>query len=148
MATARRCVGHGVSARPGRWPHPVGRRAAGGYGGTGGERVSGKKARGRGPGPDLLNFRCMKYSIGILGATGLTGAELVRLLLRHPGVDIAWLSSGSQAGTSYAAVYPGVGARVPAAVRTMISMDEARRTAPDAVFSCLPHAASAEAIEP
>lgn len=90
----------------------------------------------------------MKYSIGILGATGLTGAELVRLLLRHPGVDIAWLSSGSQAGTSYAAVYPGVGARVPAAVRTMISMDEARRTAPDAVFSCLPHAASAEAIEP
>ena len=96
----------------------------------------------------MLNFVCMKYSIGILGATGLTGAELVRLLLKHPGVELAWLSSGSQAGASYATVYPGVGARVPAGVATMISMDEAQQSAPDAVFSCLPHAASAEAIEP
>ncbi len=96
----------------------------------------------------MLNFVCMKHSIGILGATGLTGAELVRLLLRHPGVDIAWLSSESQAGASYAAVYPGVGARLPAAVTTMISMSDAQKTVPDAVFSCLPHAASADAIEP
>lgn len=96
----------------------------------------------------MLNFVFMKRTVGILGATGLTGVELVRLLLRHPGVDIAWLGSESQAGMSYAQVYPGVGARVPASAATMIPMEEAHGTAPDAVFSCLPHAASAEAVEP
>jgi N-acetyl-gamma-glutamyl-phosphate reductase len=96
----------------------------------------------------LLNFVSMKLSVGILGATGLTGVELVRLLLRHPGVEIAWLSSESQAGTAYAKVYPGVGARLSASVATLIPMEAAQKTTPDAVFSCLPHAASAEAIEP
>jgi N-acetyl-gamma-glutamyl-phosphate reductase len=90
----------------------------------------------------------MKLSVGILGATGLTGVELIRLLLKHPGIEIAWLSSESQAGTSYEKVYPGVGARLPAAVAKLIPMIDAQKTAPDAVFSCLPHAASAEAIEP
>jgi N-acetyl-gamma-glutamyl-phosphate reductase len=96
----------------------------------------------------LLNFVSMKLSVGILGATGLTGVELVRLLLRHPGIEIAWLSSESQAGTPYAKVYPGVGARLSESVATLIPMEVAQKTAPDAVFSCLPHAASAEAIEP
>ena len=96
----------------------------------------------------MLNFVSMKLSVGILGATGLTGVELLRLLLRHPGVEIAWISSESQAGTPYAKVYPGVGVRLPAAAATLIPMQEAWRTKPDAVFSCLPHAASAESIEP
>lgn len=105
-----------------------------------------KQAQTRGS--SLLNFVSMKLSVGILGATGLTGVELVRLLLRHPGVDIAWLSSESQAGASYATVYPGVGARLSPSVATLVPMDDAHKTTPDAVFSCLPHAASAEAIEP
>jgi N-acetyl-gamma-glutamyl-phosphate reductase len=110
--------------------------------------------RGKGQKGDLhmLNFVFMKLSVGILGATGLTGVELVRLLLRHPGVEIAWLSSESQAGAAYAAVYPALEGRLPAAVATLISMADAReasqKNAPDAVFSCLPHAASAEAVEP
>lgn len=90
----------------------------------------------------------MKLSVGILGATGLTGAELVRLLLRHPGVKIAWLSSESRAGTDYTTVYPQFAGRLPESVSVLISMQEARQTPPDAVFSCLPHAASAEAVEP
>jgi N-acetyl-gamma-glutamyl-phosphate reductase len=83
-----------------------------------------------------------------LGATGLTGVELLRLLVRHPGVEIAWISSESQTGVPYAKVYPALAARLPEAVSTLISMQTAHQTAPDAVFSCLPHAASAEAIEP
>ena len=90
----------------------------------------------------------MKLRIGILGATGLTGAELVRLLLRHPQVEISWLSSESQAGTAYDTVYPAFAFRLPEAASKLISMEEAQKTQPDAVFSCLPHAASAEAIEP
>jgi N-acetyl-gamma-glutamyl-phosphate reductase len=100
----------------------------------------------------MLNFVSMKLSVGILGATGLTGIELVRLLLRHPGIELAWLSSESQAGTAYASVYPAVEGRLPAPVATLISMEDAQKlsekNAPDAVFSCLPHAASAEAVEP
>lgn len=90
----------------------------------------------------------MKYSVGILGATGLTGAELLRLLLRHPQVEIAWLSSGSQAGTSIGKVYPAFLSRLPEKTATLIPMEEAWKKAPDAVFSCLPHAASAAAVEP
>jgi N-acetyl-gamma-glutamyl-phosphate reductase len=90
----------------------------------------------------------MKLSVGILGATGLTGAELVRLLLRHPGVDIAWLGSESQAGTAYEAVYPAFAGRLDGKVSTLVPIAQAQGTAPNAVFSCLPHAASAEAVEP
>jgi N-acetyl-gamma-glutamyl-phosphate reductase len=90
----------------------------------------------------------MKLSVGILGATGLTGVELLRLLVRHPGIEIAWLSSESQTGVPYGKVYPALAARLPESVSTLISMQAAHQTAPDAVFSCLPHAASAGAIEP
>jgi N-acetyl-gamma-glutamyl-phosphate reductase len=90
----------------------------------------------------------MKLSVGILGATGFTGVELLRLLVRHPGVEIAWISSESQPGTAYDKVYPEFAGRLPADASTLISMQAAHQTAPHAVFSCLPHAASAEAIEP
>lgn len=96
----------------------------------------------------MLNFVCMKLSVGILGATGLTGLELMRLLPRHPQVEIAWLSSESQPGTPYDKVYPAFAGRLPNGVNTLISVADAHKTAPDAVFSCLPHAASAESIEP
>jgi N-acetyl-gamma-glutamyl-phosphate reductase len=36
--------------------------------------------------------------IGIAGAAGYTGGELIRLLLNHPGVEISWLHSRSNAG--------------------------------------------------
>jgi N-acetyl-gamma-glutamyl-phosphate reductase len=96
----------------------------------------------------LVKFVGMKLSVGILGATGLTGVELLRLLLRHPGVEIAWISSESQTGVPYAKVYPSLASRLPEAASTLISMQAAHQTVPDAVFSCLPHAASAGAVEP
>ena len=42
----------------------------------------------------------------ILGASGYTGAELVRLLLRHPYVDIALLTADRRAGKLMAHVFP------------------------------------------
>ena len=39
-----------------------------------------------------------KKKIGILGASGYTGAELVRLLLRHPRVEIVVLTADRRAG--------------------------------------------------
>ena len=47
-----------------------------------------------------------KARIGVLGASGYTGAELVRLLLRHPQVDIALLTADRRAGKTMASVFP------------------------------------------
>lgn len=42
---------------------------------------------------------------GIIGATGYAGAELVRLLLRHPEAEIVWYGSRSYIDKKYASVY-------------------------------------------
>jgi N-acetyl-gamma-glutamyl-phosphate reductase len=47
-----------------------------------------------------------KARIGVLGASGYTGAELVRLLLRHPRVEIVLLTADRRAGKSMADVFP------------------------------------------
>ena len=47
-----------------------------------------------------------KAKIGVLGASGYTGAELVRLLLRHPQVEIALLTADRRAGKPMADVFP------------------------------------------
>lgn len=44
--------------------------------------------------------------VAILGASGYTGAELVRLLLGHSGVEIAVLTGNTQAGQPFSSVYP------------------------------------------
>jgi len=40
----------------------------------------------------------MKTKVGIIGATGYTGVELLRLLLRHPQVEVTALTSQKYAG--------------------------------------------------
>lgn len=47
-----------------------------------------------------------KVRVGILGASGYTGAELVRLLLGHDNVEIAVLTGNTQAGQEFSTVYP------------------------------------------
>lgn len=89
----------------------------------------------------------MTIEVGILGATGFTGGELVGLLLRHPKARIAWLSSESQPGTSYAKVYPQYTGRLPAGSDILRSLEDVKSTQPDVVFSCLPHGASAASVE-
>ena len=48
----------------------------------------------------------MTHKIAILGASGYTGAELIRLIATHPSMDIAALGANAKAGQSMAAVYP------------------------------------------
>ncbi|MEI6914283.1 MAG: N-acetyl-gamma-glutamyl-phosphate reductase [Armatimonadota bacterium] len=47
-----------------------------------------------------------QFRIGVVGATGYAGIELVRLLSRHPNAEITYLSSESQDGESLSNVYP------------------------------------------
>lgn len=43
--------------------------------------------------------------VGIIGATGYAGAELVRLLVRHPETEVKWLVSKSYVGEQFSAIY-------------------------------------------
>ena len=47
-----------------------------------------------------------KAKIGVLGASGYTGSELVRMLLRHPRADIALLTAERSAGKAMREVFP------------------------------------------
>ncbi|RZA00569.1 MAG: N-acetyl-gamma-glutamyl-phosphate reductase, partial [Moraxellaceae bacterium] len=47
-------------------------------------------------------------SVGIVGGTGYTGVELVRILLRHPQVQIKALTSRTEAGVRVDAMFPSL----------------------------------------
>ncbi len=47
-----------------------------------------------------------KIQVGVIGATGYAGLELVRLLLAHPDVEVAAVSSVSFEGQTVSEVYP------------------------------------------
>src|SRR6218665_2055591 len=82
--------------------------------------------------------------IALLGASGYTGAELVRLALGHPRMDLAVLSANAKAGQGMASIWPHFfpHSRLPSLVRAE-EIDWGRI---DVVFGCLPHATSAEIL--
>ncbi len=47
-------------------------------------------------------------SVGIVGGTGYTGVELLRLLLRHPNVQVAVLTSRTEAGRRVDDMFPSL----------------------------------------
>lgn len=79
----------------------------------------------------------------ILGASGYTGAELLRLLQNHPRFHIVALTGDSQAGKPIEAVYPHLrGRNLPALVKhTEVDFSEVQL-----VFCCLPHGTTQEII--
>ncbi len=51
-------------------------------------------------------------SVGIVGGTGYTGVELLRILCRHPEVKLAAITSRGEAGTAVAALFPSLRGRI------------------------------------
>jgi len=87
-----------------------------------------------------------KAKIGVLGASGYTGAELVRLLLRHPGVDIAFLTAERRAGKAMADVFPQFS---PYALPKLAAVDDAdwKALKLDLAFCALPHGTTQNVIK-
>ena len=78
--------------------------------------------------------------VGIIGASGYTGAELLRLCAQHPEFEVVYATGDTQAGTRAAALYPSLAGYYPALV--FEEFDAARAEGLDLVFLGLPHEAS------
>ncbi|WP_296417522.1 N-acetyl-gamma-glutamyl-phosphate reductase [Pseudooctadecabacter sp.] len=85
----------------------------------------------------------MTYKIAILGASGYTGAELVRLIAGHPSMEVAALSGNSKAGMAMAQVFPHLRHLDLPVLTTIEDMDF---TGIDLAFCALPHKTSQEVI--
>lgn len=86
----------------------------------------------------------MKINATIIGASGYTGVELIRLLSAHPEVSIHSLVAESNAGKKAAEIYPHLGAY---ALPDLIKLDALNWSEVHVAFCCLPHATSQEIIK-
>lgn len=84
-----------------------------------------------------------RLRVAILGASGYTGAELIRLLSRHPQVEIRALTAERQAGKKLAEVFPHLG-RLD--LPSLVKIDEVDWSGIDMVFCGLPHGTTQEVI--
>lgn len=78
--------------------------------------------------------------VGIIGASGYTGAELLRLCAQHPEFEVVYATGETQAGSLASVLYPSLAARYPDLV--FDQFDPARAEGLDVVFLGLPHEAS------
>ncbi|KAE8690613.1 N-acetyl-gamma-glutamyl-phosphate reductase [Hibiscus syriacus] len=100
----------------------------------------------------VLSAKCMQSSeknkkevhIGLLGASGYTGAEIVRLLANHPYFGITLMTADRKAGQSMGSVFPHLATQD---LPTLVSVKDADFSNVDAVFCCLPHGTTQEIIK-
>ncbi|MGH1424062.1 MAG: N-acetyl-gamma-glutamyl-phosphate reductase [Pseudooceanicola sp.] len=85
----------------------------------------------------------MAHQIAIIGASGYTGAELIRIISTHPEMEIAALAANSKAGQSMAAVFPFLRHLDLPDLVTWEQIDFAKI---DLAFCALPHKTSQEVI--
>ena len=82
-------------------------------------------------------------NVGVVGASGYAGGELLRLLSNHPNFKLAYISAGSNAGEPITAIHPHL---TNFAEQKFESADMSRINKCDLVFIALPHGESAKLI--
>jgi N-acetyl-gamma-glutamyl-phosphate reductase len=82
-----------------------------------------------------------KLNVAVLGASGYTGAEVIRLCANHPHVNITALTAERAAGKQFEEVFPSL---APAAASALVKIADVDFDIVDAVFCCLPHATTQE----
>ena len=87
-----------------------------------------------------------KAKIGVLGASGYTGSELVRMLLRHPRAEIVLLTAERSAGKEMRSVFPQFS---PFPLPTLMAIDgiDWANAGLDVVFCALPHATTQKVLK-
>jgi N-acetyl-gamma-glutamyl-phosphate reductase len=83
-------------------------------------------------------------TVAILGATGYTALEAIKLLLRHPDAKIVAVTSRQEGRPPISTIHPSLVGRLELPLEDL-GPDEVGKRA-DCVFSCLPHCASAEIV--
>ena len=81
-------------------------------------------------------------NVGIVGASGYTGAELLRICAQHPDLRVVYATGDSQSGTLASSLYPSLAVAYPNLV--FEEFDVTRTDGLDLVFLGLPHEASME----
>ena len=82
----------------------------------------------------------MAYRAAVVGGSGYTGAELLRLLAGHPEIEVALVTADSNAGAPVADLYPSLAAAYEGLTYEQVS--PADLAGLDLVFLCLPHGQS------
>jgi len=86
----------------------------------------------------------MAYRAAVVGASGYTGVEALRLLAGHPEIEVVHVTAASNAGTKLADLYPSL---TPAYGDTVLApLDVADLRGLDLVFCMLPHGASQDFV--
>lgn len=83
-----------------------------------------------------MSEQTTQIKVGIVGGTGYTGVELLRLLSQHPNVKLTSITSRKESGVAVHTMYPNLRGHVDLAFCTP---DEADLTACDVVFFATPH---------
>src|SRR4030043_240607 len=88
----------------------------------------------------------MKTKVGIIGATGYTGVELLRLLLHHPEVEVTALTSQKYAGLPIDQVFPSVMKYLQLKCEELNLDQVSKKT--DFIFTAVPHKTAMETVPP
>ena len=78
-----------------------------------------------------------RIPVGVVGASGYGGVQLVRLLVEHPGVELVYLGGQGSAGKSFSDIYPHLGHRVDLKIEPVDAETIAQRC--QVVFLSLPN---------
>jgi N-acetyl-gamma-glutamyl-phosphate reductase len=85
----------------------------------------------------------VKLNVAVLGASGYTGAEMLRLLANHDGMSIEVATANSLAGRQLNDIFPHLSGVFD---HPLTTLEESDFTGIDLVFSCLPHGTSQDSV--
>ncbi|PNX97907.1 putative N-acetyl-gamma-glutamyl-phosphate chloroplastic-like [Trifolium pratense] len=92
----------------------------------------------------ITNSSQNNVRVGVLGASGYTGSEIIRLLANHPHFGVALMTADRKAGQAISSVFPHLGTQD---LPDLIAIKDADFSDVDAVFCCLPHGTTQEIIK-
>ena len=85
-----------------------------------------------------------KVNVGIIGGSGYTGVELLRILSTHPNFDVNYISANSYAGQSIAKTYPALASAYKESKFETFDLEQVNKN--DLLFFCMPHGKSQDII--